>query len=418
MIIAQAVLGIAVFLGIAWVMSEDRRSIAWRIVLIGLTSQIALALVFRFVPLFKAFFAALSDGVVAISTATRDGTSFVFGYVGGGDLPFEVLDGQSTFVLGFQSLPLILVIGALSGLLWHWRILIVIVRVTGRVVERAFQVSGAVGVSSAANIFMGMVEAPLLVRPYLAGLTRGELLVVMAGGMSTISGTMLVLYGSILEPHIPGAFGHLLAASVINMPAAILLAKMMVPGEQASQSDAIDLKSTYVSSLDAITGGTIVAIKLLANVIALLIVFITLISLANSALATVPTSGAPITLQGLLGVGMAPFAWLLGIPWEEAKTAGGILGTKIITTEFIAYLELLDLPENALSDRSSLILTYALCSFSNFVSLAILIGGLSAMVPARAKEVVLLGSRSMIAGLMAGAMTACIMGVLEAIAGS
>ena len=210
MIIAQAVLGIAVFLGIAWVMSEDRRSIAWRIVLIGLTSQIALALVFRFVPLFKAFFAALSDGVVAISTATRDGTSFVFGYVGGGNMPFEVLDEQSTFVLGFQSLPLILVIGALSGLLWHWRILMVIVRVTGRVVERAFQVSGAVGVSSAANIFMGMAEAPLLVRPYLAGLTRGELLVVMAGGMSTISGTMLVLYGSILEPRIPGAFGHLL----------------------------------------------------------------------------------------------------------------------------------------------------------------------------------------------------------------
>lgn len=417
MLIAQAILGVTVFLGIGWAMSEDRRSIAWRIVLIGLTIQISLALAFRFVPLFKSFFAVLSDAVVAISSATRDGTSFVFGYVGGGDLPFEVLDGQSTVVLGFQSLPLILVIGALSGLLWHWRILIVIVRVTGRVVERAFQVSGAVGVSSAANIFMGMAEAPLLVRPYLAGLTRSELLVVMAGGMSTISGTMLVLYGSILEPRIPDAFGHLLAASVINMPAAIVLAKMMLPGDKASRPDTIDLKSSYVSSLDAITGGTIVAIKLLANVIALLIVFITLISLANSALATVPTNGAPVTLQGLLGVVMAPFAWLIGIPWEEAKTAGGILGTKIITTEFIAYLDLLDLPEHALSDRSSLILTYALCSFSNFVSLAILIGGLSAMVPSRANEVVLLGSRSMIAGLMAGGMTASIMSVLEVVAG-
>ena len=417
MLIAQAILGIVVFLGIGWAMSEKRQSVAWRIVLIGLGTQISLALAFRFVPLFKSFFAALSDGVVAISTATRDGTSFVFGYVGGGDLPFETLESHSTFVLGFQSLPLILVIGALSGLLWHWRILIVIVRATGRLVERAFQVSGAVGVSSAANIFMGMAEAPLLVRPYLAGLTRSELLVVMAGGMSTISGTMLVLYGSILETRIPDAFGHLLAASVLNMPAAIVRAKRMVPGEQVSQPDTIELKSDYVSSLDAITGGTIVAIKLLANVVALLIVFITLISLTNAALATIPVSGSPITLQGMLGVVMAPFAWLIGIPWQEAKIAGGILGTKIITTEFIAYLDLLDLPEHALSGRSSLILTYALCSFSNFVSLAILIGGLRAMVPSRASEVVMLGSRSRIAGLMAGGMTASIMSIIEAISG-
>lgn len=415
MLILQGLLGIGAFIAIAWLLSEDRRAISWRIVLIGVAAQFVLAALVTNLEFVRDGLRVLSDGVAAVSAATTEGTMLVFGYLGGGPSPFEVIEGRSTFILSLQAFPLILVIGALSALLWHWRVLIYLVRGAAFVMQRTFGVGGAVGVSSAANLFMGMSEAPLLVRPYLPTLSRSELLVLMAGGMGTIAGSMMVLYGSVLEPHVPNAFGHLLAASVINIPAAIVLAKIMVPGEVASteRSAAIELKSEYASSLDAITSGTIVSIKLLANVVALLLVFTALISLFDMMLGTLPNiQGSPLSLERIFGWLFAPIAWLLGIPWAESGAAGSILGTKIAVTEFIAYLNMLALPEDTLSSRSTLIMTYALSSFANLPSVAILIGGLNAMAPERHTEVVALGIRAMIAGAFASAMSACVIGIL------
>lgn len=415
MSIFQGLLGISAFIALAWLLSEDRRAIPWRVVVVGLASQFVFAALVTNFEFVRDGLSVLSDGVAAISAATTEGSMFVFGYLGGGPAPFEVIDGRSTFILSLQSFPLILVIGALSALLWHWRILIYMVRGAAVVMQRSFGVGGAVGVSSAANLFMGMSEAPLLVRPYLPTLTRSELLVMMAGGMGTIAGSMMVLYGSILEPFVPNAFGHLLAASVINIPAAILLAKIMVPGD-ASSSDqvaAIELKSEYASSLDAISTGTIVSIKLLAYVIALLLVFTALISLLDVMLGNLPDiQGSALSLARIFGWLFAPVAWLLGIPWSEAQAAGAILGTKIAITEMMAYLNMMALPEDTLSGRSTLIMTYALSSFANLPSLAILIGALNALAPERHTETVSLGVRALIAGACASAMSACVIGIL------
>jgi len=415
MLILQGLLGIGAFIAIAWLLSEDRRAVSWRIVLVGVTAQFVFAALVTNLEFVRDGLRVLSDGVAAVSAATTEGAILVFGYLGGGPPPFEVTEERSTFILSLQSFPLILVIGALSALLWHWRILIYLVRGAAIIMQRTFGVGGAVGVSSAANLFMGMSEAPLLVRPYLPTLSRSELLVLMAGGMGTIAGSMMVLYGSILEPHVPNAFGHLLAASVINIPAAIVLAKVMVPGEAiaSDQTAAIELKSEYASSLDAITSGTIVSIKLLANVVALLLVFTALISLFNMLLGTLPDiQGEPLSLERIFGWLFAPIAWLLGIPWAESGAAGTILGTKIAVTELVAYLNMLALPEDALSSRSTLIMTYALSSFANLPSVAILIGALNAMAPQRHTEVVALGIRALLAGACASAMSACVIGIL------
>ena len=409
----QGLLGILIFLLIAWVASEARREIAWRTVLTGLMIQVALVLILTFAPVVQTVFHVLADGVRALQSASAEGVVFVFGYLGGGDLPFELSDEGSTYIVAFQVLPLILLVGALSALLWHWRILMVLVRAGAWAMERTFRVGGAVGVSAAANIIMGMVEAPLLIRPYIARLSRGELFAVMAGGMATIAGTMMVLIGSVLDPLIPDAFSHVLMASVINAPAALLLARIIVPDKLDHEPTTVDLQSDYRSALDAITQGTANAVKLLLNIVALLIVFIALIALVNSALSLLPAGeDGPVTLEQIMGLVMAPVAWLVGIPWTEAQTAGSLFGIKVVANEFLAYVELVSLPVNSLSARSELILSYAFCSFSNFGSLAIMIGGLSSMATERSAEIAALGLRALLAGFLSGCLTACLIGLL------
>jgi CNT family concentrative nucleoside transporter len=409
----QGLVGIVTFLLIAWAVSENRQAIAWRIVATGLAIQVVLVLVLTFVPPVKAIFFLLADGVRALQSASHEGVIFVFGYLGGGDLPFALSGDGSPYIVAFQVLPLILLVGALAALLWHWKVLIVLIRGAAWAMERGFRVSGAVGVSAAANIIMGMVEAPLLIRPYISRLSRGELMAVMAGGMATIAGTMMVLIGSVLDGLIPNAFSHVLAASVINAPAALLLARIIVPEESGSEVTTVELRSDYASSLDAITQGTANAVKLLMNIIALLIVFIALIALVNSALGMLPmVSGEPVTVERIMGLVMAPVAWLVGIPWVEAQSAGALFGIKVVANEFLAYLELAALPEATLSARSELILSYAFCSFSNFGSLAIMIGGLSTMAPERSAEITSLSFRALLAGFLAGCMTACMIGLI------
>ncbi len=398
---------------LAWLISENRRVIVWRTIISGVLLQAVLAIALLKLPLFKQFFLLLNEALQAVERATQTGSAFVFGFLGGGVQPFTESGAGSTFVLAFRVLPLILVISALSSLLFYWRILPWIVRAISRVFERVMGVGGAVGLSTAANVFVGMVEAPLFIRPYLNQLSRGELFIVMTCGMAGIAGTMMVLYASILGPAIPDALGHILIASIISAPAAIVVSVLMVPLTGLPTSGRLTPPQAASSSMDAITRGTVDGLNLLLNIVALLIVLIALVSLANSMLGGLPAfNGEALTLQRVLGWLLAPLAWLIGLPWSEAPTAGGLLGVKTVLNEFVAYLDLAQLPADALSLRSRLLMTYALCGFANFGSLGILIGGMAAMAPERRDEIVGLGMKSIVAGTLATCMTGALVGVL------
>jgi CNT family concentrative nucleoside transporter len=408
----QSAFGFFAIMALAWLMSENRRVVAWRTVIAGIVLQILFAAALLKLAVFKQFFLALNDALLAIEKATQAGTSFVFGYIGGAPLPFAETGPGSSFTLAFHALPIILVISALSSLLFYWRVLPWIVRAISRVLEKTMGVGGAVGLSTAANIFVGMVEAPLFIRPYLAQLARGELFIVMTCGMAGIAGTVMVIYASILGPVIPDALGHILIASIISAPAAIVISVLMVPLSGAPTSGQLVLAQQASSSMDAITQGTLDGLALLLNIIALLVVLVALVTLANLMLEALPAlDGKPITLQRALGVLLAPLAWLVGVPWSEAPAAGALLGTKTVLNEFIAYLDLAHLPDGTLSLRSRMIMTYALCGFANFGSLGILIGGLATMAPQRRDEVVALGLKSIVAGTLATCMTGAVVGM-------
>src|SRR5688572_16280175 len=383
-------------LALAWAASENRRAIPWRAVASGMALLPLLAVTFLKVPLVKDAFMKLNDVLLVLERATQAGTSLAFGYLGGGSTPFTVSEPVSNFVLAFRALPLVLVISALSALLFYWRVLPALVRAISFVLEKAMNVGGVVGLSSAANVFVGMVEAPLFVRPYLAHISRGELFAIMAGGMASIAGTVLFLYGSILSRAQPEAVAHLLIASILSAPAALVIAFLMVP-PQVTTGARLMLKSEASGSIDPVTRGTLEGAQLLINIVAMLVVFVALVALVNLVI-------APYTLQGALGWLLAPLAWLAGIPWSEARAAGALLGTKTVINELVAYLDLAN--TTALSERSRLLLTYALCGFANLGSLGIMIGGLGTMSPERRGEVVDLGIKSIVAGTLATCLTA------------
>jgi len=409
----QSAFGFLAIIAIAWLLSEERRALPWRIVVSGALLQIVLAAALLKLPVFRDLFLVLNDLLSALERATQEGTRFVFGFLGGGPQPFAEQPGTSSFVLAFRALPLILVVSALSALLFHWRVLPAVVRAFAAVLDRAMGVGGAVGLSTAANIFVGMVEAPLVVRPYLTEMSRGELFSVMTAGMAGIAGTVMALYAAILGPVIPDAMGHILSASIISAPAAILVAAVMVPPRGAPTSGQLVPPQLARSSMDAVTRGTLDGLQLLLAIVAMLIVLIALVTLVNLALGLLPHwGGAQVTLQRMLGYAMAPLVWLAGVPATEAVTAGALMGTKTVLNEFIAYVDLAQLPADALGARSRLIMTYSLCGFANFGSLGILIGGMASMVPERRDEIVALGLRSIAAGTLATLMTGAVVGML------
>ena len=423
MVTLQALFGLVVFIGIAVLFSEQRRMLNWQLLAAGLGLQFLVAFVmFRF-ELLQALLNALNQVVVAIADATETGSLFLFGYLGGDPsnvaYPFSIDNPEATVILAFRILPLILIFTVLSAILWHFRILPLIVRGFSVVLRRAMGVSGAVGFSAAANIFVGMVESPALIRPYIKGLTRSELFVVMSCGMATIAGTVMVLYSVILGEVIDNALGHILTASVISAPAAIMLALIMVPAtpkdsEKIAGGDAVDISTDYHNVMDAIVGGTSDGLKLMVNVGAMLLVFIALVALFNSALQLVPySSNDPLTLQTILGWMFAPLVWLMGIPWQEAQLAGTLMGIKTALNELLAFLALVDLPAESLSDKSTIIMTYALCGFANFGSLGIMIAGLTGMCSERTREIVALAPKSLISGTLATCMTGTIAGLLS-----
>lgn len=413
----QSAIGLFALPMLAWVISENRSALSWRVVAAGLGLQLAVAVLLLKVPGSAYAFVWLNEVFLALEKASKAGTGVVFGYLGGAPLPFKESYPGASFVLAFQALPIILLMSALSAVLFHWRILQVVVQGFSWVLRRAFGIGGPVGVATAANIFVGMVEAPLLVRPYLRQLSRSELFMVMTSGMATIAGTVLVLYAGLIGATLEGAVGHLVTASVISAPAAIMIAWIMVPpAADESRDDTATSGLEYDhahSTMDAVAKGTAAGLSLFLNIIALLIVFVALVSLVNQMLAVLPpVAGAPLALERILGWIFAPVTYVIGIPRVEAVTAGSLMGIKTVLNEFLAFMELSRLPPGELSERSRLIMTYALCGFANFGSLAIMLGGLTTMVPERREELIDLGPRTIVSGTLATLMTGAVVGVL------
>ena len=412
----RGLLGIAVLIALAWAVSERRAAFPVRTVLIGLASQLVLAGLLLGVPPVREALAVLNGVVTALSRATEAGTSFVFGYLGGGQPPFEVTNPGATFVLAFQALPIVLVMSALSAVLWHWRVLPWVIGGLAWGVRRVLGLSGAVSLASAANVFVGMVEAPLLIRPVIGRLARADLFLIMVVGLSTVAGTVIVLYAGFLEGTVANPLGQILTASVISLPAAALLARVMVPDDPAAAApgesvDAADMWP-YDGTFDALVAGTEQGLRLLLNITAMLLVLVALVELANILLAQIPIAGDPITLQRLLGWAFAPLVWLIGIPWAEAATAGQLMGVKTALNELLAFQRLAGTPDAELSERSRRIMTYAICGFANPGSLGILIAGLTGLAPDRRAEILALGPRALAAGTLATLMTGAVAGLL------
>lgn len=376
--------------------------------------QFALAILFVKFPAAASFFLLLNQGVDALQRATDAGTGFVFGYLGGAPLPFAETQPGASFIFAFRALPLVLVISALASLLFYWGILQVIVKAFAWLLRRAMGVGGALGLGAAVHIFVGNIEAPLLVRPYLAQMERGELFALMTCGMAGIAGTVMVLYASILGPVIPEALGNILIASVISTPAGLAVAALMVPFGRDPHAEAqLSLGAPMLSAMDAVAKGTGDGIIFLANITAMLVVAIAMVSMVNMALSWLPSSGGEaITLQTIFAYGFRPVMWLIGVPANEMATASSLMGTKTVLNEFIAYVDMAHLPADALSAKSRLILTYAMCGFANFGSAGIMIGGMSAMAPERKHDIVGLGLRSILSGTIATCMSGAVVGML------
>ncbi|RTL61394.1 MAG: nucleoside:proton symporter [Hyphomicrobiales bacterium] len=422
MLQVQSAVGLLLIPLIAYALSESRKSLKAsflvRTIAAGLALQIVIAAAMLNIPLFRAAFDWAGGLVAALQQASNTGMRLVFGYLAGGAQPFETVRPEASFILAFQALPVILLISALSKLAYHWGLLQPVVRATGRVLQKTLGVTGPVAISAAANILVGMVEAPLLVRPYLLKMSRGGLFATMTAGMAGVAGTVLALYATILEPVVPGAAGHLIVASVISVPAALMLSALMVPDMPTSQpvekeDGDIVIENPASSSMDAIAEGTREGISLLVSVAAMLVVAVALVALANQVLGFVVSPfGISLTFEKILGWLFSPLAFIIGIPWAECAAAGSLLGVKTVLNEFVAYLQMSALSADVLGPRSRLIMTYALCGFANLGSLGILVGGMVAMVPQRRAEIVSLGAKTVISGTLSTLMTAAVVGAL------
>jgi CNT family concentrative nucleoside transporter len=419
----RGVIGLAVLIGLAWAISENRNGHpGWRWILGALALQGLLAVLIVRVPLVWAAVGLANSAVSAVEQATLRGSSYMFGYLGGAELPFALKDGaQPPLVIAFQILPLVIVFSALAALLWHWGVLRWIVNGLSFLLRRTLGVSGVVGLSGGASIFLGVVEAPLVTRAYFGKMSRSELFQVMTLTMATISGAILVLYATTLREVVPDAVGHMISASLISLPAALLIARLMVPETDEDAATEIDAEAhktggglRYESSIDAIIKGTMDGMQLFLAVIAVIIVVFALVALADMVLALLPIiDGEALTLKRLMGWALAPFMWLLGVPWGEAQAAGGLMGTKAVLNEYVAYLELAALPAGTLGPRSLLIVTYALCGVANLASVGLLVSTIGTLCPERRAEVAGLGMKSWIAGNLVSAMTGAWIGLVS-----
>ena len=412
----QPIIGFFILLLLGAIFSENVKAIKIRYLVSAVVIQVLLALVLIKVPLVSNFFEYLSYGVMTLKEANDYGTSFVFVYWADNapNAPFDITNSAGTFIFAFGGLTLIIVMSAISALLWHWRIIPVLVNALSVIFKKPLDVGVPVVLSATANIFLGQVEAPLLVRPYLASMSKNELLILMTVGMSTIAGSVMVIYTTMLSPiYGIGLIGHFLTASLISVPAAIMYANIIIPSETKTDFPADNSTKMYSGTMDALTRGTQAGIEIFLNVAAMLIVVMALVFLVNAILGVLPdVLGQPLTMERMFGWLFAPLAWCMGIPWTESQTAGELLGVKTILNEFVAYLYLADTNTYVLSEKSNLIMLYALCGFANFSSVGILLSGMSAMVPERRKDLIAVSIKALWAALLASCMTGFIVGIL------
>lgn len=413
MLVAQALLGLGLFYALAWSLGGWNRRVLVKRVALGAALQFALALLFTQLPGLATVFRWLNRGVLALNDATTQATAFMFGYLGGGELPFEEVQQGASYIVAFRVLPLILVVSALSSLLFYWGVLPRIIGGLSFVLRRTLRISGPLGFSSAASLFLGIIEAPLVVRPYLASMSRADLLALMTCAMSTVAGTVMVLYANVLAPVLPDAMTHILMASVISIPAALTIAHLAEPGENTpdAPTDDISLERDATSSMDALMRGTQDGLTMVLQVTAAIIVLFALVHMVNGGLALLSPDETPLTLQKIFGWVFAPALWLTGMPWAEATLGGELMGTKTILNEFVAYLEFAGSGQS-FSGTSRVILTYALCGFANLGSLGILVAGLDALLPDRRDELSALALKSLLTGTLTTLSTASVIGVL------
>ena len=412
----QPVIGFFVLLLLGAIFSTNIKKIKIRYLINAIVIQFALAFLLLKWTVITDFFEILSRGVLALTSATDSGVAFVFGYLATGapGAPFEVINPGGTFIFAFGGLVLVIVVSAFSALLWHWRVIPFIVNGLSYLFKKPLNVGGPVGLSATANVFLGQVEAPLLVRPYLATMTKHELLILMTVGMSTIAGSIMATLNLMLfDVYGASLIGHFLTASIISVPAAIMYANMMIPSEEKTDFPSDHDEKMYRSSIDAITEGTRSGLDIFLNIMALLIVVLSLVALVNMSLAELPDfNGHALSLERMAGWIFAPLAWCMGIPWQESQLAGELLGIKTMTNEFIAYIRLAEIDASLLSERTRLIMLYALCGFANLSSVGILISGMGAMAPDRKDDLIAVSGRALVAAVLASCMTGFIVGIL------
>lgn len=413
MLLVQSLVGLGCLIGLCYSFSANRSEVHFPIVIKSLLLQIVFALLLLKLPGSQKLFVVLNDAISVLQAATREGTTFIFGYLGGGPLPFEETSPGGGFVLAFQAMPLVIVLSVLSAILMYLKILPLIMRGFSLVLEKTLEIGGALGLGVSANAFLGMIESPLLIKPYLSKLSHGELFAIMTAGMATIAGTMLALEAAVISSVVPNAIGHLISCSLITLPGVIYIAHLLVPDRSAVTSGDGEVDRGAENLMDAISTGTANGLQLFLNIIAMIIVIVALVYLLNAILGAFPDiAGEAITLERILGLIMAPLTMMMGIPFSEAFITGQLMGTKVVLTEFVAYVRFGQMPVEELSERTRIIMTYALCGFANFVSLGIMITGLITIVPERKNEIMDLGFKSIVAGTIATCTTATIVGII------
>ena len=410
----QSLLGLVVIVAVCWAISENRRAFPWRLAIGAVAVQAALVLALFAIPGSQGVLAAVTGAVDGLARATNEGTKFVFGYLAGGDQPYAVSNQGALFTFAFQVLPLILVISALSALLWHWKILKWITLGFGFLFQKTMGLGGASALAVAANIFLGMIESPIVIRAYLDKLTRSEIFLMMVVGLGTVAGSTMVAYATILAPVLTNAAGHVLVASIVSAPAGILLARIIIPEQPGMGGAVADYSSAlkYDSAIDAIVKGTADGLMVVLNISAVLIVFVALVALVNVMLGGFVVFGEPLTVERMLGVIFAPVAWLIGVEWKDADVAGWLLGVKLTLTEFVAFIDLGRVPDGEMTERTRMLMTYALCGFANIGSVGITVTGLSVLMPERREEVLGMIWKGLFAGFLTTLMTAAVVGAL------
>ena len=409
--ILQIIIGFIGLIIIAIPLSENYKIINYKYIVYGILAQVFLAVILLKVPLVISAFEILGYGVVVLQEATTEGALFVFGYPPSQEIsPYRSL--LETFAFGV--LPYIIVMACISAILWYWGILPFIVNMISKACQKLFNIGGPVGLGAAANIFVGQVEAPLLIRPYVSKLSNKELLILMTAGMATVAGSVMVALISILENTFidENLIQHFITASVLSVPAAIMYANIMIPSNSITDFNENKIPKVYKSTMDAVTRGSSDGASIAFSVGTILIAVIALVYIVNSILGFFSSQlGFELSIEIILGYIFAPIAWLMGVPWSEAIVAGELLGIKTTLNEFVAYPGLASLDNGELSDRSKLITFYSLCGFANLSSVGILISGITAMAPERKDDLIKVSFKALVGATLASCMTGLIVGI-------